>query len=42
MKLEDAAIILGVSADADIDTLKQKYKKLNASWAQEKVKNILL
>eukprot|EP01041_Mallomonas_annulata_P001326 gene1326-2555_t len=36
MKLDEAAVILGVSIDADIEVLKQKYKKIALAWHPDK------
>lgn len=37
MKLEDAAGILGVPTDSDLEVLKQKYRKLALACHPEKV-----
>jgi curved DNA-binding protein CbpA len=37
MKLEEAAAILGVSVDADLELLKQTYRKLALAWHPDKV-----
>mmetsp|Transcript_13450 Transcript_13450/g.22055 ORF Transcript_13450/g.22055 Transcript_13450/m.22055 type:complete len:1327 (+) Transcript_13450:42-4022(+) len=36
MKLDEAATILGVSADADLELLKQTYRKLALAWHPDK------
>ena len=41
MKLETAASILGVSSDADLDTLKQTYRRLALAHHPDKVSKIL-
>lgn len=37
MKLDEAAAILGVSVDADLELLKQTYRKLALAWHPDKV-----
>lgn len=37
MKVEEAAAILGISADADMELLKQTFRKLALVWHPDKV-----
>lgn len=37
MKIDEAAAILGVSADSDLELLKQTYRKLALAWHPDKV-----
>jgi curved DNA-binding protein CbpA len=37
MRLEEAAAILGVSVHADLELLKQTYRKMALAWHPDKV-----
>ena len=39
MKLDEAAAILGVSVDADLELLKQTHRKLALAWHPDKVQH---
>jgi DnaJ-class molecular chaperone len=38
MRLDEAAGILGVTIDADLDTLKAAYRKMALKWHPDKVR----
>ena len=40
MKLDEAAAILGVPADADLELLKQTYRKMVMAWHPDKVRTL--